>query len=172
LVVSDGQVTTTAAFSAMYDYALRLIGAQDGPRVARDTARLTLVDDARTAQTPYVDPALLPDPAHAFSRAVRHHLDRDLSAPYHLPTLAAEFHTSTRTLLRRFRAETGRTPLAYLQSARVDRARRLLETTTLPVARIAAILGYTDPGTFRALFARHTGRRPGEYRTAFHRGAP
>jgi transcriptional regulator GlxA family with amidase domain len=170
LVLTDGRVTTTAAFSAMYDYALQLIGARSGPQVARGTARLALVDDARTSQTPYVDPALLPDPAHAFSRSVQRHLDRTLSTPYHLPTLAAEFHTSTRTLLRRFRAETGRTPLAYLQSARIHRARHLLETTTLPITRIAATLGYTDPSTFSTLFTRHTGHRPSEYRTAFHRG--
>ncbi|WP_262412761.1 DJ-1/PfpI family protein [Actinacidiphila acidipaludis] len=51
LVVTDTGVTTTAAFSAMYDFALDLIRRHNGAGVARATARLALVDDARTSHT-------------------------------------------------------------------------------------------------------------------------
>ncbi|MCX2184443.1 helix-turn-helix domain-containing protein [Streptomyces sp. SKN60] len=171
LVVTDRGVTTTAAFGAMYDFALELIRHHSGPRVARTTARLALVDDARTSQTPYVDPSLLPQPGSEFSQRVMRRLDQNLAARYDLPALAAAFRVSTRTLLRRFSAETGHTPLAHLQSARVRRARHLLETTDRTVAAIAASVGYQDPGTFAALFTRHTGHRPSAYRTAFRRNA-
>jgi transcriptional regulator GlxA family with amidase domain len=167
LVMTDRGVTTTAAFSAMYDFALRLIHEHDGPRVARSTARITLVDDARSTQAPYVDPALLPTAGREFSRGVRRWLDQRLGARYDLSALAREFHVSTRTLLRRFGDETGETPLAYLQTARVRRAGHLLETTDRTVASIAADVGYRDPGAFSGVFARHTGLRPSEYRTKF-----
>jgi transcriptional regulator GlxA family with amidase domain len=98
-------------------------------------------------------------------------LDQNLGARYDLAALAAEFGVSTRTLLRRFAAETGRSPLEHLQASRVRRARHLLETTDRTVAAVAAAVGYRDPGTFAALFARHTGRRPAAYRTAFRRGS-
>ena len=62
LVVTDAGVTTTAAFSAMYDFALDLIRQHSGTRVARTTARVALVDDARSSQSPYVDARLLPQP--------------------------------------------------------------------------------------------------------------
>ncbi|WP_405802796.1 helix-turn-helix domain-containing protein [Streptomyces halstedii] len=169
LVVTDGGVTTTAAFSAMYDFALRLIREHDGPRVARSTARVALVDDARSTQASYVDARLLPTKGGDFSPAVKRRLDQDLGARYDLPALAQEFHVSTRTLLRRFRDEAGETPLAYLQGARVRRARLLLETTDNTVAGIAAAVGYLDPGAFTRIFVRHTGRRPGEYRATFRR---
>ena len=78
---------------------------------------------------------------------------------------------STRTLLRRFSDETGQSPLRYLQASRVRRARHLLETTDRTVAAVAAAVGYRDPGTFSALFAEHTGRRPRDYRAAFRRAA-
>ncbi|WP_053666431.1 GlxA family transcriptional regulator [Streptomyces sp. MMG1121] len=169
LVVTDRGVTTTAAFSAMYDFALQLIREQDGPGVARSTARVALVDDARTTQAPYVDPALLPVAGRAFSRGVKRWLDRNLGSRYDLSALAAAFHVSTRTMLRRFGEETGQTPLAYVQSARVRRARHLLETTDRTVARIAADLGYADASTFSAVFARHAGRRPRDYRAMFRR---
>ncbi|MER6605251.1 helix-turn-helix domain-containing protein [Streptomyces sp. NPDC000927] len=169
LVVTDRGVTTTAAFSAMYDFALQFVREHDGPRVARSTARIALVDDARSTQAPYVDTRLVPTAGGEFSLGVKRWLDQNLSARYDLSALAQEFHVSTRTMLRRFGDEAGETPLAYLQTVRVRRARHLLETTDKTVASIAADVGYLDPGAFGGIFARHTGRRPGEYRAMFRR---
>lgn len=169
MVVTDTGVTTTAAFSAMYDFALELIRRHSGAGVARRTARVALVDDARSSQAPYIDAGLLPQPGNEFSRRVMRWLDQNLTARYDLTTLSETFNVSTRTLLRRFAQETGQSPLEYLQTSRVRRARHLLETTDGTVAAIAATVGYRDSGTFAALFARHTGRRPRDYRTAFRR---
>lgn len=170
LVVTDEGVTTTAAFSAMYDFALELIRRHSGADVARTTARVALVDDARTSQTPYVDARLLPCPGNEFSHRVMRRLDQTLAARYDLTALSDAFNVSTRTLLRRFADETGQSPLEYLQSSRVRRARHLLETTDRTVAGISSAVGYQDPATFASLFARHTGRRPRDYRAAFRRG--
>ncbi|MCD9194759.1 GlxA family transcriptional regulator [Streptomyces albireticuli] len=171
LVVTDRGVTTTAAFSAMYDFALELIRRHSGAGVARATARVALVDDARSSQAPYVDARLLPQPGNEFSRKVMRRLDQNLAERYDLAALSDAFHVSTRTLLRRFADETGRSPLEYLQSSRVRRARHLLETTDRTVASISTAVGYRDSGTFAALFAKHTGRRPRDYRASFRRGA-
>ncbi|GAB3981484.1 helix-turn-helix domain-containing protein [Actinoallomurus acanthiterrae] len=170
LVVTDKGVTTTAAFSAMYDFALELIREHSGAAVARTTARVALVDDARSSQTPYVDARLLPPPGNEFSRRVMRRLDQNLAVRYDLAALSDAFNVSTRTLLRRFADETGQTPLEYLQSSRVRRARHLLETTDRTVASICTAVGYKDSGTFAALFAKHTGRRPRDYRATFRRG--
>ncbi|AUI59626.1 GlxA family transcriptional regulator [Amycolatopsis sp. BJA-103] len=171
LVVTDKGVTTTAAFSAMYDFALELIREHSGAEVARTTARVALVDDARSSQTPYVDARLLPQRGNEFSRQVMRRLDQNLAARYDLAALADTFKVSTRTLLRRFAEEAGQSPLEYLHSSRVRRARHLLETTDRTVSGICTAIGYRDPGTFAALFAKHTGRRPRDYRAAFRRGA-
>ncbi|MFI6519136.1 GlxA family transcriptional regulator [Spirillospora sp. NPDC050679] len=171
LVITDGGVTTTAAFSAMYDFALELIREHSGAGVARTTARVALLDDARSSQSPYVDARLLPRPGSGFSRGVMRRLDQNLAARYDLTALSEAFNVSTRTLLRRFADETGQSPLEYLQASRVRRARHLLETTDRTVAAIAAAVGYKDPGTFAALFAKHTGRRPRDYRASFRRDA-
>jgi transcriptional regulator GlxA family with amidase domain len=169
LTVIDAGVTTTAAFSAMYDLALDVIREHSGAVVARRTARIALVDDSRAAQTPYVDPQLLPTAGTAFSASVRRWLDQHLRDSYHLPSLAAQFHVSTRTLLRRFRADTGQTPLEYLQAARVRRACHLLETTDLAISAVAAAVGYRDAGTLTKIFTRHIGRKPTGYRSSFRR---
>ncbi|MEU4101487.1 GlxA family transcriptional regulator [Streptomyces tanashiensis] len=171
LVVTDNGVTTTAAFSAMYDFALELVRQHSGADVARTTARVALLDNARSSQTPYVDTRLLPQPGNEFSRKVMRHLDQNLAARYDLAALADALGVSTRTLLRRFADATGQSPLEYLQSSRVRRARHLLETTDRTVASISTAVGYKDSGTFAALFAKHTGRRPRDYRATFRRGA-
>ncbi|MEO3823230.1 helix-turn-helix domain-containing protein [Actinomadura sp. B10D3] len=171
IVVTDTGVTTTAAFSAMYDFALELIRRHSGAGVARTTARMALVDDARASQSPYVDTRVLPQPGDEFSRRVMRWLDQNLASRYDLAALSAAFNVSPRTLLRRFARETGRSPLDYLQSSRVRRARHLLETTDRSIASISATVGYRDAGTFAALFARHTGKRPRDYRTTFRRDA-
>ncbi|MFC9974663.1 GlxA family transcriptional regulator [Spirillospora sp. NPDC127200] len=171
LVITDKGVTTTAAFSAMYDFALELIREHSGPGVARATARVALLDDARSSQNPYVDARLLPRPGTGFSRGVMRRLDQNLAARYDLTALSEAFNVSTRTLLRRFADETGQSPLEYLQASRVRRARHLLETTDRTVAAISAAVGYKDPGTFAALFAKHTGCRPRDYRASFRRDA-
>ena len=169
LVVTDGGVTTTEAFSAMYDLALTLIRGLHGESVARRTARIALVDDARASQAPYVEPQLLAVAADTLSGRVKQWLDRNVAASYHLSSLAQRFHVSSRTLLRQFRAETGHTPLQYLQLARVREACRLLEATDLAVGAIADSVGYRDPGALTEIFNRYLGQTPRHYRSTFRR---
>ena len=96
-------------------------------------------------------------------------LDQNPADRYELVALAAAFDVSTRTLLRRFAAETSQSPLDYLQASRVSRARHLLETTDRTVTSISTAVGYKNPGTLAALFTRQLGQRPSEYRAAFRR---
>lgn len=88
---------------------------------------------------------------------------RDLT----LEDIAVRAGTSTRTLNRRFREQTGTTPLQWLHRARVRRAQYLLETTTYPVERIATQAGFGSPTAFRERFKRVVGTSPYAYRRAF-----
>ncbi len=72
-----------------------------------------------------------------------------------------------RTFKRRFKEATGHTPIAYVQRIRVERAKRLLETSRMSVEEISWAVGYEDPASFRRLFKRLTGLAPGEYRHRF-----
>ncbi len=171
LVVTDHGITTTAAYSAMYDFALGLVREHHGSDIARATARIALVDEARSSQTPYVDFGLLPTTGSGFSRSVQRWLDQHLRDRYDLAVMSQAFNVSTRTMLRRFGDETGESPLGYLQRSRVRRARHLLESSDRSVSSIAAQVGYHDASTFAGLFARHVGRSPRDYRKAFQRAA-
>jgi transcriptional regulator GlxA family with amidase domain len=79
---------------------------------------------------------------------------------------------STRTLNRRFREQTGTTPLQWLYRARVRQAQHLLETTTHPVDRIGGLVGFGSPTAFRDRFKRIAGTSPYDYRRAFRSAVP
>ncbi|MCU7826558.1 helix-turn-helix transcriptional regulator [Kitasatospora sp. DSM 101779] len=66
--------------------------------------------------------------------------------------------------MRRFREQTGTTPLQWLHVARIRRAQHLLETTPQPVGRIGAQIGFGSAIAFRDRFKRSTGMSPRTYR--------
>jgi transcriptional regulator GlxA family with amidase domain len=166
LLVEDGPVTTVGAFGAATDLALHLVRLHAGESIMRTTARIALAP-GRSSQAPYIDERLLTATTGSFSAEVRHYLGQQVNSDYDLTALAAAHHVSTRTLLRRFRTETGQTPLGYLQSLRISQARRALETTDLSVEEIARNVGYNDTSTFRRLFARTVAMSPSAYRRSF-----
>jgi len=112
LIVRDGRFATAGAFSAAHDLALDLIRRHGGHPVARATSQVTLVSGSRHSQAPYVDDTLRPVTATTFVDDVQRWLRGHIADRYDLAVLAATFHVSTRTLLRRFASETGGSPLA------------------------------------------------------------
>ncbi len=172
LLVEDGGVTTTGSFSATFDLAMHLIGQAASPTVQRAVARMALLDQHRASQAPYIDPRMLARPAGTFGANVAAWLEQRLAQPYDLTALARAFHVSARTLLRRFKDETGESPLTHLQLARVGKARQLLESTSHSVAQITERVGYGDVATFGTLFKRTVGQSPADYRRRFRAQPP
>jgi len=74
---------------------------------------------------------------------------------------------STRNLDRRFRAAVGEAPTSYLQKLRIEKAKRLLETTNNPIAEIMLKVGYEDERSFRRLFSSLTQLSPKAYRKKY-----
>jgi transcriptional regulator GlxA family with amidase domain len=74
---------------------------------------------------------------------------------------------SPRSFARRFRAETGTTPLQWLIGRRVAEAQRLLEGTDLPVEQVATRAGFGTAAALRQHFGRALAISPTAYRRAF-----
>ncbi|MDH2427475.1 AraC family transcriptional regulator [Sphaerisporangium sp. TRM90804] len=106
----------------------------------------------------------LPGPEHAAVRAGVAIMRERLAEPLTLATIAAEVHLSVYHFVRVFREATGQTPHRYLIQLRIERARRLLVTTSLSVEQIAGRCGFASPGALSSAFLRHTGVRPSAYR--------
>jgi transcriptional regulator GlxA family with amidase domain len=78
---------------------------------------------------------------------------------------------SERNFARAFRRESGMTPAAYVEAARVESARIALETGDLPVENVARQSGFGTVETMRRAFRRRVGVSPMDYRSRFRRQA-
>ena len=76
---------------------------------------------------------------------------------------------SRRTLERRFKAATGKTPLSYQQCMRIKAAKQFLESGVRSFEEITYRVGYEDSSTFRKVFTKYTHLSPSEYRKRFPR---
>lgn len=160
----EPRVASTGAYNSAFELAHHLIDHHHGARVAQATGRVLLVDRGRGSQRPYVDAQLLLHRPSPFAAQVQDWLRKRLTERYDLAAIAEAFHLSTRTLLRRYRQDTGSTPLDWLQRARVRRAQRLLEAGAGSLAQIVGEVGYEDVASFTRLFQRVVGESPARYR--------
>lgn len=167
LLVDDDGVITTGAFSAAFDLGLELVRRHGGAGLAAAVARLGLIESGRTSQAAFVDDRLFDRATGSFSQGVEAWLGTHLAEPYDLTALAARFSVSPRTLLRRFKAETGLAPLHALQTARIAMAKDLLASSALGLAEIGQRVGYRDPSSFHTLFTSRVGLSPASYRRRF-----
>lgn len=87
-------------------------------------------------------------------------IEQNLFADLPLPVLAQHAAMSVRTLSRHFRAQVGITPAEWIARARVRRAERLLETTSLDVEHVAADCGFGSASIAAPAFHRHRRCQP------------
>jgi transcriptional regulator GlxA family with amidase domain len=93
------------------------------------------------------------------------HLSLDLS----LTSLAGRAAMSMRNFTRVFQNEIGITPADFVEMARGDSARRLLEESDTPLQRVASRCGFASPDTMRGAFLRRIGTGPSDCRERFRR---
>ncbi|GAA3235245.1 GlxA family transcriptional regulator [Dactylosporangium siamense] len=171
LYIDNGQILTSAGAAAGLDLCLHLIRRDHGSAVAADAARLSVMPLEREGgQAQFIVRDQPPTPQGAELEPLLRWMQDNLARELTLDRLAARAGMSVRTLNRRFRDQTGTTPLQWLHRARIRRAQHLLEATTDPVERIAAQVGFGSPTAFRDRFKRIIGTGPHAYRRAF-RGA-
>ncbi|HET9678407.1 MAG TPA: helix-turn-helix domain-containing protein, partial [Solirubrobacterales bacterium] len=166
LFVDEGAVLTSAGLSAGIDLSLYVIrrdfGAEVGERVAR---HMVAPPHREGGQAQFFKPEL--PPVSGSLEPTRRWAAERLAEPLDVAAMSRHAGVSPRTFARRFRAETGTTPLQWLLSQRVLEARRLLEATDLPVEEIAWRVGFGTATSLRDHFRRATATTPTAYRRSF-----
>lgn len=166
-VTEDNRVCCSGGLYASIDLSLYLVEKFCGHEIALQTAKSLLVGLPRTNQAGY---AVLPlSQAHSDKRihAAEEYLRAHFREEVRIEVLAERSAMSPRNFIRRFKAATGRLPGEYLQLMRVALARELLEGDSVSIQEVSERVGYSDQAFFRALFKRHTGMTPMEYRGRF-----
>lgn len=169
LFVDDGPITTSAGTAAGIDAALHLVREEFGPEVANRIARRMVVPPHRDGgQRQFVE-APIPDCDSDGFAGVLEWMIGNLDSDISVDALAGRMHMSTRTFARRFVDEVGVSPHKWLTEQRVLHARRLLESTDLPVDDVAANVGFASATLLRHHFNATVGVSPTIYRRRFAR---
>ncbi|WP_370153416.1 GlxA family transcriptional regulator [Streptacidiphilus sp. EB129] len=167
LFVDDNGVLTSAGGAAAIDLCLHLIREDYGSAVTNRVARLNVVAAMRDGgQTQFVDRPVAEDVGTSTAAARARMLAR-LDGDHALSELAAEAHMSVRTFTRRFRQETGLSPVGWLNQARLDHARHLLEATELPVDEVARQAGFGTGANLRKRMTAALRTTPSTYRRGY-----
>ena len=170
LFVEDGNICTAAGLAAGIDVCLHIIRADHGSEIANRAARYCVVPPWREGgQSQFIE-RQVPDPGSDGTAPTRawalRHLERELD----LNTMAAHARMSVRTFTRRFKAETGLAPGAWLLRQRLRHAKRLLETTDLSVDAVAHASGIGTAASLRHHMRGELGVPPLAYRKTFRAG--
>jgi transcriptional regulator GlxA family with amidase domain len=172
LFVDNGEVLTSAGAAAGVDLCLHLVRIDHGTRLANHAARRCVVPPFRDGgQAQYIEQPV-PDEGGASTSATRQWALECLAEPLTLPEMARHAHMSLRTFARRFRDETGLPPHQWLTKQRLDRARQLLESSSLTVDQIAGEVGFATAASLRQHMNAELGISPVAYRRTFQGDRP
>lgn len=166
LYVGDGRVFTSAGAAAGLDLCLHLVAQDHGAAVAAAAARTAVVPLARAGGQAQFIPPHPPSAAGTSLVPTLQWLGDRARSDVSLRQIAEHAGVSPRTLNRRFRAETGLSPVQWVAEARVRHAQRLLETTTSSVEDIAHEVGFGSATQLRTMFTRVVATTPTAYRAA------
>jgi transcriptional regulator GlxA family with amidase domain len=168
IFVRDGHVWTSAGVTSGMDLALALVEADWGHEIALQVARYNVMYMIRPGGQSQFSAQLLAQRAEdpAIHDTLAHIMARPAEA-LTVTALAARAGLSERTFARRFREETGLTPAAYVETARLQAARVALETTPQGIEQVAFACGFQSAERMRRAFQRHLGISASEYRDRF-----
>jgi transcriptional regulator GlxA family with amidase domain len=168
LFVRDGPLCTSAGVTAGIDLALALIEEDHGRALALAVARRLVVFLKRPGgQSQFSAHLAAQIAARSPVQEVQAWILDNLPSNLTVETLARQGGMSVRNFARVFRQEAGVTPAYFVEMARVDSARRMLEDTVLPLQRVASRCGFTNVDGLRRAFLRRLGVGPHDYRARF-----
>lgn len=168
IYVMDRNLITSGGITAGIDMALAVVAEDHGKDIALEVAKVLLVVMKRQGgQTPY-GPLLaaVPRDGSAIAKVQAHVVDH-IEAPYTIDRMAEIAAMSARNFARAFQRDVGMTPMQYVQNARIDHARKLLESCDVPLKVLAARCGFGSARHMRKVFSERIGLSPNQYRQQF-----
>jgi transcriptional regulator GlxA family with amidase domain len=161
----DGPLRTAAGVTAGLDLALALVEEDEGPEIARRVAaQLVMFFKRGGGQMQFSRRGVSAPSGRSALQEVQRWVAAHPAADHGVAHLAGRVGMSPRHFARLFRAETGLTPAAYVETVRIEAGRRLLETGGVALKQVAGACGFRDADTFRRAFQRRLGTTPAEYR--------
>ena len=167
IFIRDGKVTTAAGVTSALDLMLAFIDEDHGTELARLVSRVLVTYLQRPGNQAQMSVfTAAPAPDHDVVRRVVDHVHTDLAGDLDTVTLAALAGVTPRHLNRLFHEHLQEAPGRYVRQARTAAAAQLIESTSLPLPRIAARCGLGSAENLRQAFMERYGTSPSAYRAA------
>ncbi|MFW9080136.1 GlxA family transcriptional regulator [Pseudomonas sp. P2757] len=168
IYVEDRNLITSGGVTAGIDMALAVVAGDHGKKLAQDVAKVLLVVMKRQGGQAQFSPLMAAVAPHETPiTRVQNHVLEHLDEAFSVERMAGLANMSARHFARMFTREVNMTPMDFLQSARIDCARNLLETSDLPLKTVAYKSGFGSVRHMRILFGEKLGLTPAQYREQF-----
>lgn len=168
LYVEDGSLYTSAGVTAGIDLSLYLLTQDQGSEVALNVAKRLVVFMQRAGGQSQFSPYLTPYAEGSSPVArVQQYVLSNLTANLSVNVLARVANMSVRTFARAFVRDAKIRPAEFVEGARMDAARVMLESTGTRLKTIAYECGFRDAHRMRGAFKRRLGVSPQQYRLNF-----
>jgi transcriptional regulator GlxA family with amidase domain len=168
-VTEEARICCSGGVYGSVDLSLYLVEKFCGHEIALQCAQSLLVGLPRSSQSGYAVLPLSRPHEDKRIRKAEEHLRAHFREEVGIEALAKRAAMSPAHLHPPLQGATGRLPGEYLQMTRITAARDLLENASTSIQEISARVGYADLSFFRALFKRHMGMTPADYRAKFAR---
>jgi transcriptional regulator GlxA family with amidase domain len=170
IYVRDGALITSAGVTAGIDMALSLVAQDHGAAIALAVAKRLLVvvqrQGGQSQFSPYLTEAGGDDsPVAKIQRYVMEHI----AEPFSVERLAEVVSMSPRSFARIFARDASVTPAEFVQRARIDAARHLLEGSDMVIKAVAYHCGFASAARMRLIFSQRLGVTPTQYRERFRK---
>lgn len=166
--VRDGNLITSGGVTTGIDLALSIVAEDHGREIALAVAKVLLVVMKRQGGQMQFSPlvsAVAKDES-PITKVQQYVLD-NVTEDFSVERLACLAAMSPRHFSRVFSRDVNMTPMEFVQRARIDRARNLLETSEIPLKTVAYYSGFGSARQMRALFSDKLGLTPTQYRHQF-----
>ncbi|POA26855.1 MULTISPECIES: GlxA family transcriptional regulator [unclassified Pseudomonas] len=168
IYVQDRNLISSGGVTAGIDLALAVVAQDHGKKIAQDVAKVLLVVMKRQGGQAQFSPLMAAvAPQETPVTRVQNHVLEHLDEAFSVERMASLANMSARHFARVFAREVNMTPMEFLQSARIDCARNLLETSDLPLKTVAYKSGFGSVRHMRFLFSEKLGLTPAQYREQF-----
>jgi len=160
-------IITAGAVNAWQDLAIYLIARFCGPRQALHTSKVFLLSGHNEGQLPFAAMTRRVETSDALIADCQRWIAENYATANPVQRMIERSGLTPRTFARRFRAAIGYRPIDYVQTLRIEEAKRMLEADQPGIEEIGEVVGYNDFASFRRLFKRKAGLTPVAYRRKY-----
>lgn len=168
LYMDEDRLITSAGTGAGLDCCLYIVRAYYGSKIANKVARIIVIPPHREGgQAQFIEQPVAVSTEDSQINQLLDYLRANLSKQHSIDELTTKTVMSRRTFTRHFHKATGMTLVNWLVNERLQKARELLETTSVPIEKVSELTGFQTALSLRQHFKKRFQVTPSDWRKTF-----